>query len=81
MHSDARLFFVYFSDIWWGFVLFFSELYEKALSKLQISNLIERKMDGSLLSLSFGAVMAKYFLSISTMDTFQRVRLIEYDFF
>ncbi|XP_031629391.1 probable ATP-dependent DNA helicase HFM1 [Contarinia nasturtii] len=50
------------------------ELYIKAVKKLRTSNLIEEKSDGGLLSRPFGTVMAKYFLSISTMDTFQKFK-------
>lgn len=52
---------------------FFTDLSKQAIDKLMRAELIDIKLDDSLSILSYGNIMAKYFLSIQTMNAFKTV--------
>lgn len=53
--------------------ILFSERCQRAIQLLERSELIECTSNGGISSRPFGIIMAKYFLSIRTMDTFRGV--------
>lgn len=63
----------FFFLITYGIFRNFSDLCQPVFDELQRYSLIELMPDGQLTSLPFGGIMAKYFLSIATMITFQKV--------
>lgn len=69
LSTNLQIFFL----ITYGIFRNFSDLCQPVIDELQRFSLIELMPDGQLTSLPFGGIMAKYFLSIATMITFQKV--------
>lgn len=70
LSTDLHRFFLL---ITYGIFRNISDLCQPVFDELQRYSLIELMPDGQLTSLPFGGIMAKYFLSIATMITFQKV--------
>lgn len=69
-----REFHILLNLIWFFFV--FLDDCQRAIEMLKTVELIESDLNGCISSLPFGTVMAKYFLSITTMQAFRGVSII-----